>query len=175
MGSDCFFVKRAGLLRKNHIVQRFYIGGVIDFIDFHSADVHNADKGLSAGVFKALRADDPQSAYAAPSDADTSYPPIVTQETKVLATSGAPTPLPETPEEETTVFSNQVSLPEYALDEEEDDEDDIIRVTPEKPTRVRKPMGKGWIAWILVLILLTVIGYGGYYYYSSTICRPSTR
>ena len=91
---------------------------------------------------------------------------IVSQQTKVLTAAGIPTAPVEADGLEVNDLSDQAQPPEYCVDDE-DDEDDVIHVIPSESRRVRKPIGKGWIAWLLALIILGGIGYGSYYYYTN--------
>lgn len=55
-------------------------------------------------------------------------------------------------------------------DEEDEDEDEVVRILP-GPTgeskRPRKPMGKGWIALVVILLIAALLGTGAYYYYNN--------
>ena len=93
----------------------------------------------------------------------------IPQETKILTPVGAAPVASGTKSPNVRNTSKQTPPVEYHQeeDDEEDDEDEIIRVVTREPRRVRKPLGKGWIVWLLVLILLGGIGYGAYYYYTN--------
>lgn len=52
----------------------------------------------------------------------------------------------------------------------EEDEDDVVRVLPNQsgePKRRRKPIGKGWIAPVIILLVTALLGAGAYYYYEN--------
>ena len=119
-------------------------------------------------IREAIRADADISTVVPPADEDNTVtaPAPVSQETRVITPAG---PVPVVSGEagsEATVPSVQEVLPEY-FDDVEDDEDEVARVVTQEPRRVRKPIGKGLIAWILVLIFLGGLGYAGYYYYTN--------
>ena len=56
----------------------------------------------------------------------------------------------------------------FLEDDEEDEEDDVVRVLPgHEPKRRRKPIGKGWIAPLVILLVAALLGAGAYYYYEN--------
>lgn len=88
-------------------------------------------------------------------------PDTVSRDTRVMAPVPA---VAQTPDRKPPL--KQDTAPEFD-DDDEDEEEEVIRVVAKEPRRVRKPMGKGWIVWLLVLILLGGIGYGIYHYYTN--------
>lgn len=93
------------------------------------------------------------------------------QETKVIpripvgaAVSGSTTPASHTvknlPAKEEPEFDD------FDEDDEEEDEDEILTVTSQD-RRVRKPIGKGWIAPLIIIIIMGLLGFGGFYYYQN--------
>ena len=68
----------------------------------------------------------------------------------------------------------QASLPPEEDDDdlypEEDDAKDVVRVlpgNPEETRRRRKPIGKGWIAPVIILLITALLGACGYFYYEN--------
>ena len=121
-------------------------------------------------VREAIRTDDAVDKVnidSATTDAPIGVPGSVSQETKVMSavrTAPSSSVAEELQNGITNAWSDDT---DHIEDDADDDENDVIRVIPTEKRRVRKPMGKGWIAWILVLLFLGALGYGGYYYYTN--------
>jgi len=119
-------------------------------------------------IREAIRSDVLQNASPEPSEtAAVTIAPVISQETKVLSAVRVPVTPSGIHKTEGTDTAGQTSLSEDVPEDEDNDEYDVIRVIPKEPRRVRRPIGKGWIAWLITLILLSGIGYCGYYYYTN--------
>ena len=111
-----------------------------------------------------------------PTPGETGRSRPVSPETRVLPTvSGEAAKNPPAPAsgKETTAAEDYHDIsPEEDYDDlyPEDDEDDVVRVLPGQsgePKRRRKPIGKGWIAPVIILLITALLGAGAYYYYEN--------
>lgn len=112
----------------------------------------------------------------APAPIDVSIPKFIVQEPKAAVSDTEETnPDPEEPvqeEAEESETDDEMDTTDDDLYEEEDVEPDLPDKQSVKTAAKKKEFGKGWIAALIVLLLLAGLGCGGYYYYQNYYLQP---